>query len=80
MKILSPPEGDCLLTNAEVMKWILDKKLAAPKEAPVTDCEIAAPDNAREIATELLEYFERSPSGECGFLVQEMCHHRLCCV
>lgn len=63
MKVLSPSEGDALLTNAEVMHWIRDGKLHAPNDAFHSSDKIAPSQNVKEIARELLDYFERSPSG-----------------
>ena len=58
MKILSPKEGDALLTNAEVKHWVQHDLGASQKD------KVPASENTHEIAREAMAYFATSPCGK----------------
>lgn len=62
MKILSGPEGDGLVTNAEVHAWLREKKFDVPKEEQPSG-SIKPADNVAEIARDIRRYIESSPAG-----------------
>lgn len=62
MKILSGPEGDGLLTNAEVLAWLKEKKFdIAKRDVPADDIRPCAAVGV--LARDLRQYLESSPSG-----------------
>ena len=63
MKVLSKPQGDALLTNAEVMHWLKSQDFDATDNSQAKD-EIAPPENEVTIGQELLTYFSTTPSGK----------------
>lgn len=64
MKVLSAPDGDGLLTNAEVLQWLRDKKFDAPRSERPPEA-IKPSQNVACIAKDLREYLETSPAGMC---------------
>lgn len=62
MKILSRPEGDGLLTNAEVHEWLKEKNFAIQRR-DVPEGVIKPPSATSSIAKHLIRYLNTTPSG-----------------
>lgn len=63
MKILSGPEGDGLLTNAEVREWLKEKNFEIDKRDLVKG-EIRPASSIANLSRDLRQYLESSPSGK----------------
>lgn len=61
--MLSKPEGDALLTNAEVMHWLKEQKIDASNDELESEGRIPPPENAASVGRELLTFFSTAPSG-----------------
>lgn len=61
MKILSGPEGDGLLTNAEVRLWLNEKNFEVQRRDLVSTA-IRPPSSTASLAKDLRVYLESSPS------------------
>ncbi|CAN8062689.1 unnamed protein product [Agarophyton chilense] len=62
MKILSSPEGDGLLTNAEVHEWLKQKQFQTERR-DVPEHEIKPPHATASISKQVQKYIETSPAG-----------------
>lgn len=62
MKILSGPEGDGLVTNAEVQAWLREKNFEIDKR-DLKKGTIRPPCSTASVARDIREYLETSPSG-----------------
>lgn len=63
MKILSGPEGDGLLTNAEVQEWLKEKNFEIDKRDLVKG-EIRPASSIANLSRDVRQYLESSPSGK----------------
>ncbi|PXF49472.1 hypothetical protein BWQ96_00788 [Gracilariopsis chorda] len=62
MKILSNPDGDGLLTNAEVHEWLKEKKFETARR-DVPEGVIKPPHSTASISRQVRQYIESSPAG-----------------
>eukprot|EP00177_Eucheuma_denticulatum_P000008 GFKZ01000018.1.p1 GENE.GFKZ01000018.1~~GFKZ01000018.1.p1 ORF type:complete len:144 (-),score=12.64 GFKZ01000018.1:622-1053(-) len=62
MKILSPPEGEGLLTNVEVNTWLKEKNFDINKREVKPD-QIRPPTSTASLARDLRTYLDSSPAG-----------------
>lgn len=62
MKILSGPEGDGLLTNAEVQAWLKEKNFEIDKR-DLKKGAIRPPSSIASLSRDVRQYLESSPSG-----------------
>ena len=63
MKVLSGPDGDGLLTNAEVMAWLQDKQFDLPKSQQPKNM-LRQPRRTVDIAKSVKKYIQSSPAGK----------------
>ncbi|KAI0563135.1 RNA polymerase Rpb4 [Gracilaria domingensis] len=76
MKILSNPEGDGLLTNAEVREWLKEKKFETERRH-VPEGVIKPPPGTASISKQVRKYIEASPAGNVSMASIRTLYERL---
>ena len=75
----SKPEGDGLVSNAEVLAWLKEKNFEMSRK-DVPDGVIKTPSSTANVARDVREYIESSPAGKLNQFFYQDSFSLFCCL